>query len=389
MKFESKLPDVGTTIFTIMSQMATDHSAINLGQGFPDFNPNPRLLDLVTRAMQEGYNQYPPMPGIRPLREEIAHKVSRLYGHAYDPDTEITVTSGATEALMASIQAFVRPGDEVIVIEPCYDLYIPAIRLAGGLPVVVPMDAPDPEHPHYRVDWKRVRAAITGRTRLLMLNFPHNPTGVVLAPSDLDELEKIVNDTGIMLLSDEAYEHIVFDGRKHQSLTSRESLAANTIAIFSFGKTYHATGWKVGYVCTPPALTTEVRKVHQFMVFTTTSPMQFALASYMKDPEPYESLSAFYQEKRDILASGLADSRFNVLPSQGTFFLLAEYKAISDKAELAFAQWLTTTHGVAAIPVSAFYAHPDRPQSNHQLVRFCFAKQNATLEAAAAKLRAV
>lgn len=389
MKFESKLPDVGTTIFTIMSQMATDHSAINLGQGFPDFNPNPRLLDLVTRAMQEGHNQYPPMPGIRPLREEITHKVSRLYGHAYDPDTEITVTSGATEALMASIQAFVRPGDEVIVIEPCYDLYIPAIRLAGGLPVVVPMDAPDPEHPHYRVDWKRVRAAITGRTRLLMLNFPHNPTGVVLAPSDLDELEKIVNDTGIMLLSDEAYEHIVFDGRKHQSLTSRESLAANTIAIFSFGKTYHATGWKVGYVCTPPALTTEVRKVHQFMVFTTTSPMQFALASYMKDPEPYESLSAFYQEKRDILASGLADSRFNVLPSQGTFFLLAEYKAISDKAELAFAQWLTTTHGVAAIPVSAFYAHPDRPQSNHQLVRFCFAKQNATLESAAAKLRAV
>jgi methionine aminotransferase len=389
MKFESKLPDVGTTIFTIMSQMAADHSAINLGQGYPDFNASPQLLELVTKAMREGHNQYPPMPGIKLLREQIAHKVSRLYGHSYDPDTEITVTSGATEALMASIQAFVRPGDEVIVIEPCYDLYIPAIRLAGGLPVVVPMTAPTADHPHYRVDWQRVRAAITARTRLLMLNFPHNPTGIILTSDDLDELEKIVSDTGVMLLSDEAYEHIVFDGRKHQSLTSRQSLAANTIAIFSFGKTYHVTGWKVGYVCTPPALTAEVRKVHQFMVFTTTSPMQFALANYMKDPEPYESLSAFYQEKRDLLASSLKNSRFNVLPSQGTFFLLAEYKAISDKTELEFAQWLTTTHGVAAIPVSAFYAYPDSPQSNHQIVRFCFAKQNPTLEAAARKLQAV
>lgn len=388
MKFESKLPDVGTTIFTIMSQMAADHSAINLGQGYPDFNANPKLLDLVTQAMREGHNQYPPMPGIKPLREAIAHKVSRLYGRAYDPDTEITVTSGATEALMASIQAFVRPGDEVIVIEPCYDLYIPAIRLAGGLPVVVPMIAPDADHPHYRVNWERARDAVTTRTRLLMLNFPHNPTGIVLEAADLDQLEKIVHDTGVMLLSDEAYEHIVFDGRRHQSLTSRESLAANTIAIFSFGKTYHVTGWKVGYVCAPPALTTEIRKVHQFMVFTTTSPMQFALANYMKDPEPYESLSAFYQEKRDLLASGLENSRFNVLPSQGTFFLLADYTAISDKTELEFAQWLTTIHGVAAIPVSAFYAQPDNPQSNHQLVRFCFAKQNHTLEAAAAKLRA-
>jgi methionine aminotransferase len=389
MKFKSKLPDVGTTIFTVMSQMAADHSAINLGQGYPDFNASPQLLELVTKAMREGHNQYPPMPGIKPLREQIAHKVSRLYGHSYDPDTEITVTSGATEALMASIQAFVTPGDEVIVIEPCYDLYIPAIRLAGGLPVVVPMTAPTADHPHYRVDWQRVRAAITARTRLLMLNFPHNPTGIILTSDDLDELEKIVSDTGVMLLSDEAYEHIVFDGRKHQSLTSRQSLAANTIAIFSFGKTYHVTGWKVGYVCTPPALTTEVRKVHQFMVFTTTSPMQFALANYMKDPEPYESLSAFYQEKRDLLASGLENSRFNVLPSQGTFFLLAEYKTISDKTELEFAQWLTATHGVAAIPVSAFYAHPDSPQSNHQIVRFCFAKQNPTLEAAARKLQAV
>ncbi len=386
MKLESKLPNVGTTIFTLMSQLATEHSAINLGQGFPDFNPDPRLIELVTQAMRDGHNQYPPMPGIKPLREEISRKVSRLYGHQYDPTTEITVTSGATEALMSSIQAIVRTGDEVIVIEPCYDLYIPAIKLAGGSPVVVPMAAPDADHPRYRVDWKRVRAAITNRTRLLMLNFPHNPTGTVLAPHDLDELEKIVDDTGITLLSDEAYEHIVFDGRAHQSLTSREALAANTLAIFSFGKTYHATGWKVGYVCAPPALTAEIRKIHQFVVFTTTSPMQFALSNYMKDSTTYESLPAFYQEKRDVLASGLKNSRFNVLPSDGTFFLLAEYSGISAKTELDFCQWLTTVHGVAAIPVSAFYAHPESSRSNHQLVRFCFAKQTPTLQAAVEKL---
>jgi len=389
MKFESKLPNVGTTIFTIMSQLAVEHAAINLGQGFPDFDPDPRLLDLVTQAMKEGHNQYPPMPGIKPLRETIARKVSRLYGHDYDPDTEITVTSGATEALMTSIQAFVRPGDEVIVIEPCYDLYMPSIELAGGIPVVVPMDAPTHSHPYYLMDWQRVRAAITGCTRMIMLNFPHNPTGIILSPQDLDELESIVVDTGVMLLSDEVYEHIVFDGRSHQSLASRESLAANTIVISSFGKTYHTTGWKVGYACAPAAITAEIRKVHQFTVFTTTSPMQFALAQYMQDPAPYETLSSFYQEKRDLLALGLQDSRFHVLPSQGTFFLLAQYQAISDQSELDFARWLTGTHGVTVIPVSAFYAQPGSEQSNHHLARFCFAKQDHTLRAAIAKLQAI
>ncbi|UHL63560.1 methionine aminotransferase [Paralcaligenes sp. KSB-10] len=386
MKFESKLPDIGTTIFTVMSQLATEHRAINLGQGFPDFNPDPKLLAQVTQAMSDGHNQYPPMPGILPLRQEVAGKVQTLYGRAYDPITEITITSGATEALMASIQAFVKPGDEVIVIEPFYDLYIPTIELAGGVPVVVPMQAPTADQPLYRVDWQRVRDAVSPRTRMLMLNFPHNPTGIILGESDLDALEALVRDTGIMLLADEVYEHIVFDGNTHQSVARRESLAANAIVISSFGKTYHATGWKIGYCCAPKALTAEIRKVHQFMVFTVSSPMQFALAHYMQDPAPYLGLSDFYQKKRDRLHAGLSTTRFNPLPSQGTFFLLADYQQVSDLPEAEFAHWLTTRHGVTVIPVSAFYQDPGAPGSNHQLIRFCFAKQDHTLDAAVAKL---
>ncbi len=386
MNFQSKLPNVGTTIFTVMSQLATEHNAINLGQGFPDFNPDPKLLGYVTQAMQDGHNQYPPMSGIRPLREEIARKVATLYGRHYNPDTEITVTSGATEALMASIMAFVKPGDEVIVIQPFYDLYIPAIQLAGGTPVIVSMNPPSAEQPLYQIDWTQVRAAITPRTCLLMLNFPHNPTGIVLNENDLDELESIVNDTGIMLLSDEAYEHIVFDGKAHQSLARREALAAHTIVISSFGKTYHATGWKIGYCCAPKAISDEIRKVHQFMVFTVSSPMQYALAEYMKDPVPYMDLASFYQEKRDRLTAGLKTTRFRPLPSQGTFFLLADYSAISDLPEADFAHWLTTEHGVTVIPMSAFYEDPNAKESNHQLVRFCFGKKDATLDAAAEKL---
>ncbi len=386
---QSKLPDVGTTIFTVMSRLAQEHQAINLGQGFPDFNPDPVLCQLVAKAMAEGHNQYPYMTGVPPLRQAIARKVQALYGRAYDPDTEITVTSGATEALMATVLAVVGTGDEVVVIEPCYDSYLPAIRLAGGIPVPVPMQAPTREDPCFRVDWQRVRDAMTPRTRLIMMNFPHNPTGIVLQEQDLDALESIVRDTGVLLLSDEPYEHIIFDGQPHRSLATRPLLADHAFVISSFGKTYHATGWKVGYCCAPKALTAELRKIHQFIVFTVSSPMQFALAEYMQDPKPYLELPAFYQAKRDRLATGLADSRFKVLPNPGTFFLLANYSDISRQSEADFSRWLTVEHGVTVIPVSAFYRDPDAPQSNHQLVRFCFAKRESTLDAAIEKLQKV
>lgn len=385
----SKLPDVGTTIFTVMSRLAIEHKAINLGQGFPDFNPDPALLDLVSQAMAEGHNQYPYMPGVAPLRQAIADKVRTLYGHAYDPETDITVTSGATEALMATILAAVDAGDEVVVIEPCYDSYLPAIRLAGGTAVPVPLRAPTSDDPYYRIDWQRVRDAITPKTRLLMLNFPHNPTGAILEDADLDALEDIVRDTGVLLVSDEVYEHIVFDGRKHASLSRRPLLAEHAFVISSFGKTYHTTGWKIGYCCAPRHLTAELRKVHQFMVFTVPSPMQFAFAQYMRNAEPYLQLPAFYQAKRDRLQAGLRDTRFQPLPSPGTFFMTADYSAISHLPEAEFARWLTTEHGVAVIPISAFYRQPDAPDSNHRLIRFCFAKRDETLDQALERLRRV
>ena len=382
----SNLPEVGTTIFTTMSKLATDRQAINLGQGFPDFNPDAKLLGFVSQAMADGHNQYPPMTGIPALRQAIANKVQTLYGHSYNAETEITVTSGATEALMSAILCAVGPGDEVIVIEPCYDCYLPDIRLAGAVPVPVPMRPPVESDPYHRVDWDRVRDAITPRTRLLILNFPHNPTGTVLTDSDLDTLQDIVRDTRIMLISDEVYEHVVFDGVQHNSIARRPELVERSFVISSFGKTYHTTGWKIGYCCAPAALSAEFRRVHQFVVFTVPSPMQHGLAAYMADPQPYLQLSAFYQEKRDRLAQGLANSRFRVLPSAGTFFLLADYSAISDLPEAEFAQWLTVEHGVAVIPVSALYLRPEAPTSNHSLARFCFAKSNETLDAAIEKL---
>lgn len=369
-----------------MSQLAAEQNAINLGQGFPDFNPDPRLTALVSQAMNEGHNQYPPMPGIEILRQAISSKVLNLYGRRYDPGTEITITSGATEALMSSILAFVGTDDEVIVIEPFYDLYIPAIKLAGGIPVIVPMLPPNQDYRKYRIDWDRVRAAITAKTRVMMLNFPNNPTGAVLDENDLNILEQIIDQTGIMLISDEAYEHIVFDGKQHQSLARRPALAANSIVISSFGKTYHVTGWKIGYCCAPTAITAEIRKIHQFVVFTASSPMQVALAHYMKDAKPYMDLAGFYQEKRNRLTMGLLTTRFQPLPSQGTFFLMADYSAVSNLSEADFARWLAIEHGVAVIPVSAFYQKPDAKESNHQLVRFCFAKQESTLDAAIDKL---
>lgn len=389
MKLDSKLPSVGTTIFTVMSQLATDHDAINLGQGFPDFDPDKRLVNAVTEAMQNGHNQYPPMAGILPLRNAISKKVENLYGHQYDPANEITVTSGASEALMASILAFIHPGDEVIIIEPFYDLYIPAIQLAGGIPVVVSMQSPDKLHQRYMIDWDRVRSAVTNRTRMLILNFPHNPTGITLQKTDLAALEKIVTETGILILSDEVYEHVVFQDQPHRSLCSRPALAEKSIVVSSFGKTYHVTGWKIGYCCAPEYLMNEIRKVHQFMVFTVTSPMQVALANYMNDAEPHLQLASFYEEKHDRLLNGLQQTRLMPLPSEGTFFLLARYDDVSEMPELEFARWLTQEKGVAVIPVSAFYEQPDAPASNSRLIRFCFAKKDHTLDEAIERLKSL
>jgi methionine transaminase len=386
MKIHSKLPDIGTTVFTVMSKLASDYDAINLGQGFPDFNPDPKLLDLATQAMKDGHNQYPYMPGIEPLRRVVGEKVSTLYNCTYDVDKEITITSGATEAIMAAILAVVQAGNEVIVIEPNYDCYIPAIKLAGGVPVTVPMTPPTSNTVNFQVDWDRVQDAVTSETRLIIVNFPHNPTGTILKPADLDALEKIVTNTNILLLSDEVYEHIVFDNVNHLSLASRPTLAERTFLISSFGKTTHTTGWKVGYCCAPETMTKELRKVHQFIVFTVPSPLQHALAAYSMDPSTYLELSNFYQKKRDQMIAGLANTRFKTLPCPGTFFLLADYSTISDESEINFAQWLTKTHGVTAIPVSAFYNRPDLNTSNHQLIRFCFAKREETLNSALVKL---
>jgi len=388
MNLKSRMPGVGTTIFTVMSQLATEHGALNLGQGFPDFDPDPKLLDAVNCAMKAGHNQYPPMPGIPELRKAIQKKIHELYGHEYDANNEITVTAGASEALFCSLMALIHPGDEVVVIEPFYDLYIPVIRLAGGIPVIVPMTLSDSDGT-YAIDWEKVRAAINNRTSAVILNFPHNPTGINLSNSDLDALEEIVEATGVMLISDEVYEHIVFDGKAHQSLARRPLLAAHSIVISSFGKTYHVTGWKVGYCSAPAAMTAEIRKIHQFNSFTVTSPMQYGLAHYMEDSDHHMKLAEFYQTKRDRLYHGLQKTRFKPVVSAGTFFLLASYADISDMSEAEFSKWLTVEHGVGVIPMSAFHRDPDAPEANNQLVRFCFAKRDETLDAAINRLIAL
>lgn len=375
----SRLPNVGTTVFTCMSNLAAQHEAVNLGQGFPDFECDPRLVDAVTRAMKEGQNQYPPMSGVPALRENIAAKIESLYGRLYDPATEITVSAGATQAILTAVLCSVGPGDEVIVIEPAYDAYVPAIQLAGGTPVLVAMTV---DHTGYSIAWDRVAAAVTSATRMIIINSPHNPTGSVLRASDLQRLASIVRDTSILILSDEVYEHMVFDGASHTSVCSVAELAARAFVVSSFGKTYHVTGWKVGYVAAPAILTMEFRKVHQFNVFTVNTPMQHALASYLLDAAPYRDLSGFYQSKRDLFRNGLEQTRLRLLPADGTYFQCVDYSAVSALPEAEFARWLTTHVGVAAIPVSAFYEMP----KESGIVRFCFAKKDETLKAALARL---
>jgi methionine aminotransferase len=379
---KSRLPAVGTTVFTLMSNLAAEHGAVNLGQGFPDFGCAPRLLALVDEAMQAGLNQYPPMPGVPALRQAIAAKIQALYGRAYDANTEITVTAGATQALTTAILCAVHPGDEVIIIEPAYDSYLPTVQLAGGVPVTVSMRV---DETGYSVPWDEIAAAVTPRTRMIVINTPHNPTGTILRGSDLDALAGIVDGTDILILADEVYEHMVYDGQQHESVCRHPVLAERAFVVSSFGKTYHVTGWKVGYVAAPAALMAEFRKVHQYNVFTVNTPMQYGLAGYMRDPAPYLELPAFYQRKRDLFRAGLANTRFTLLPADGTYFQCVRYDGISDLSESAFAQWLTREVKVAAIPVSAFYSQG----KESGIVRFCFAKQDETLKLALERLAKV
>jgi len=375
---DSKFPNVGVTIFTVMSKLASDCGAINLSQGFPDFQAEPALFEATLAAMQAGRNQYPPMTGMPELRQAIAEKIESLYGTRYDEEHEITVTAGATQAIFTAIAAFVRGGDEVIVFEPVYDSYVPAIETVGGKAVFAQLEFPD-----YKPDWNQVRALITPRTRMIIINSPHNPTGSLLDSDDLAALAELTRDTNIVVLSDEVYEHIVYDGMRHQSVASHPELATRSLIVSSFGKTYHITGWKIGYIYGAQALTREFRKVHQFNVFTVNTPCQLGIADYMRDASRHLGLAAFYQEKRDYFRAQLQGSRFELLPCRGTYFQVARYDAISDLPENEFAKWLTTDAGVAVIPVSAFY-HDGR---DDRVVRFCFAKKESTLSAAGEKLR--
>lgn len=373
----AKLPNAGTTIFTVMSALAAEHGAVNLGQGFPDFGADPALLQTVTDAMAAGHNQYPPMTGVPALRRAVADKLNALYGSAYDADGDITITAGGTQGLITALHACVGAGDEVIVIEPAYDSYDPAIRLGGAMPVGVPMTA------DYRIDWSAVRAAVTPRTRALMLNTPHNPSGRVASADDLRELGRIAEQHDLFVISDEVYEHMVFDGAVHQSVARFAGLRERSFLVGSFGKTFHVTGWKVGFVAAPPALSAAFRRLHQYTVFTVHTPTQHALAAYLADPAPWKGLSGFYQAKRDAFRAALAGTGLKLLPCEGTYFQTVDYGAVSDLPELDFARWLTTEIGVAAIPLSVFYQRPQ--QRRH--VRFCFAKRDETLAEAAQRLQ--
>ncbi|MEG0787889.1 MAG: pyridoxal phosphate-dependent aminotransferase [Comamonas sp.] len=376
--FPSKLPNVGTTIFSVMSALANQHQAVNLGQGFPDFGCDPKLVDAVTAAMQAGHNQYPPMPGMPQLREAVANKIEALHGRRYDANTEITITAGATQAILTVILATVHAGDEVIVLDPCYDSYAPNIELAGGTCVRVPLTPGT-----FRPDFAKIAAAITPQTRLLIVNTPHNPSATIWSADEMRQLETLLAPTNVLLISDEVYEHMVFDGAQHESAARFAGLAARAFIVSSFGKTYHVTGWKVGTVAAPAALMAEFRKVHQFNVFTVNTPMQVGLATYMADPAPYLELSAFYQRKRDLFAQGLRDTRFKLLPTTGTYFQCVDISAVTELNESDFCQWLVKEVGVAAIPLSAFYGNG----FDQKVIRFCFAKKDETLQAALERLR--
>ena len=373
----SRLPSVGTTIFTIMSALAQQHNAVNLGQGFPDFDCDPLLLDAVNSAMRRGLNQYPPMAGVPALREAVAGKIEALYDHRYDPASEITITAGATQAILTIILAIVHPGDEVIVLDPCYDSYEPNIELAGGVAVHVPLTPGS-----FEPDFTRIQAAITKRTRAIVINTPHNPSATVWSAAHMRRLAEILRETDIIVIADEVYEHMVFDGQLHQSAARFPELVQRSFVVSSFGKTYHVTGWKVGYVVAPAALTAEFRKVHQFNVFTVNTPMQHGLAAFMADASHHRDLPAFYQRKRDLFRAGLTQTRLRVLPSQGSYFQCVDYSAVSELSEEAFCRWLTAEIGVAAIPLSAFY----ESGFDQRIARFCFAKKDETLQLALARL---
>lgn len=379
MHIKSKLPKVGTTIFTVMSQLAAEHGAVNLGQGFPDFPVPQRLIDALARAMQAGHNQYAPMTGIPALRQAIADKTEACYGWRPDVDAEITVTSGATEAIFNAIHAVVRAGDEVIVLDPCYDCYEPAIELAGATAVHVALDPAS-----FAPDWAAVQAAISPRTRMLIINSPHNPSGAMLGVADMQRLQAMLDGTDILLLSDEVYEHIVFDGARHESVLRYPALRQRAFVVSSFGKTYHCTGWKLGYCIAPPALSAEFRKVHQYNVFCSFNPAQHAFAEMIQaEPGHYQSLGAFYQDKRDQFRARLQGTRFRPLPVAGGYFQLVDYSAVSDLPDLEFARWLTVEHGVTGIPLSPFYAAPPPGQ---RLLRLCFAKNDDTMNLAIERL---
>ncbi len=375
--FPSRLPKVGTTIFTVMSGLATEWEAVNLGQGFPDFDCDPALIDQVSAAMREGHNQYPPMPGLPALREAVSTKIESLYGHRYDAMSEITITAGATQAILTAILCCVSPGDEVIVLEPCYDSYAPKIELAGGSVVRVPLTPRS-----FRPDFAAIAAALSQRTRAIIINTPHNPTATVWSRAELQQLASLLVSTQVLVISDEVYEHMVFDGAAHASASAIPELAARGFVVSSFGKTFHVTGWKIGTVAAPIPLTAEFRKVHQFNVFTVNTPMQHGLARYLSDPKPYLGLPAFYQRKRDLFLQGLKTTRLKPLHSAGTYFQCVDYRGVSDLKEAAFCEWLTREIGVAAIPLSAFY----EGGKEQGIVRLCFAKKDETLQRALQRL---
>jgi methionine aminotransferase len=376
----SRLPQVGTTIFTVMSALAQQHGAVNLGQGFPDFDCDARLLDAVNDAMRRGLNQYPPMTGVPALREAVAAKIEALYGHRYDPGSEITITAGATQAIITAILAIVHPGDEVIVLDPCYDSYEPNIELAGGRTVHVPLTPGS-----FRPDFARIAAALSPRTRAIVINTPHNPSATIWTADEMAQLAALLRPTDVFVIADEVYEHMVYDGARHESVARHPELVARSFIVSSFGKTYHVTGWKVGYVAAPAALTAEFRKVHQFNVFTVNTPMQHGLAAFMADASHHLGLPAFYQRKRDLFRAGLAATRFRLLPSEGSYFQCVDYSAISDQPEEAFCRWLTAEVGVAAIPLAAFY----QGGFEQRIARFCFAKRDETLQLALDRLAAI